>query len=70
MKFGESARKAIRAVNIRAFDVLGVATDFRRFQPRTANLDWGSGGRWFESSHPDQFFAVYSGHMGDFDSGT
>ena len=31
-------------------------------QPGSA-LDWGSRGRWFESSHPDQFHR--SGHTGD-----
>src|SRR4029079_1480204 len=27
--------------------------------------DWGSGGRWFESSHPDQILPVKSQHKGD-----
>src|SRR5262249_50876853 len=26
---------------------------------------FGAGGRWFESSRPDHFTRVYSGHMGD-----
>jgi hypothetical protein len=30
---------------------------------RAANL--GAGGRWFESSRPDQIHSVYSGDMGD-----
>jgi hypothetical protein len=28
-------------------------------------LHWGSGGRRFESGHPDHFSLVYSGHVGD-----
>jgi hypothetical protein len=28
-------------------------------------FDLGAGGRWFESSRPDHFSDVYSGHMGD-----
>src|SRR5262249_3375556 len=33
-------------------------------QPGSAP-DWGSGGRWFESSHPDHHNGVHSGHMGN-----
>ena len=27
----------------------------RSFQETVYITDWGSGGRWFESSHPDQY---------------
>ena len=56
--FGRSVReKGARRTKFQAQKCRGVA------QPGRAS---GSGpeGRWFESSHPDHFTQVYSGHMG------
>src|SRR5688572_17975347 len=36
--------------------------------PSSPGLALGAGGRWFESSRPDHFSRVYSGHSGEPDA--